>query len=329
MHTATRARMVVMAHEVDLPTSAVILTEDPLQSLPIGASLKFSPVVFGGSDARVVPEDVKNWDFFEGAVVAVGFGDGARFHIEGTAVMAAPGLAVTAAHVVREHANDLQEGIIGCLCVGVRADGALDAWRLRSLTEDGGDLAWLSLELCSAIDDDWRFSTLAMTTRAPRQGEKLTIVGFRFETDDVTTDGPSRLSMAGRLIAAAGEMLAVYPRQRDAALVSFPAIEIACGSLGGMSGGAVLDEHGLLVGVLSTGYDTDTQDGPSYAAWIIHALNTKVDAPWPPGAYPQGVPVIDLSPLACRIVGRDAIVQLENGRHRYVGGFDDNPAATG
>ncbi len=313
-----------MAHETETRHNAVRITGDPLKSLPVGASLPLTPVVFGRSSATVVPDDVGDWGFFDGALLAVGLGDATRLEMHGNAVMVAPGLAVTAAHVVDEFAEDLGRGTVGCLCIGVRSGGSLDAWKLRSLTyNDGGDLAWLSLELCSAVGEDWHFSTIAMTTRAPKVGEKLTIVGFRFETQNTTTKARNVLpKLAGRLLVAAGKVQAVYPHQRDKVMVPFPAIEMACGSLGAMSGGAVLDAHGLLTGVVSTGFNTDSGDGPSYAAWIISALDTKVDVPWPPGVYKQGVSVLDLPPSACCIIGRDAMVHVEGGGRGYRVWFD-------
>ncbi len=301
----------------------MVITEDPLRSLPVGHSLSLRPVVFGSSDATVVPDSVRNWDYFDGALLAVGVGAGTRLHVQGTTVMVAPGLAVTAAHVLRDFLADLMSGTQGCLCIGVRAEGTFDAWKLRSLTLDGGDLAWMSLELCSAIHDDWFFSTVAITTRAPTIGEGLTIVGFRFEPQDTGSEASNApIEVAGQLLAAAGKVQATYPEGRDAIMVPFPAIEIACGSRGGMSGGAVLDQHGLLVGVLSSGYDTVEGDGPSYAAWIIKALDVKVDIPWPPGTFRHHVRVLDLPPAACRIVGKQAMVEQEDGAVRYVPWFD-------
>jgi hypothetical protein len=89
----------------DTPKATARITTDPLRDMPVGATLRVSPVVFGASDAKMVPDDVKNWDFFDGALLAVGFGrDGEHVALHGTAVMIAPGLAVTAAHVVREFA---------------------------------------------------------------------------------------------------------------------------------------------------------------------------------------------------------------------------------
>jgi len=225
-----------MTHEVGLPRGRVVITEDPLRSLPVGASLSLRPVVIGSSDATVVPDSVRNWDYFDGAVLAVGVGAGTRLDVQGTAVMVAPGLAVTAAHVLRHFLADLMSGTQGCLCIGVRAEGTFDAWKLRSLTLDGGDLAWMSLELCSAIHDDWFFSTVAITSRAPTIGEDLAIVGFHLEPQDTGSEASNApIEVAGQLLAAAGKVQATYPEGRDAIMVPFPAIEIACGSRGGMA----------------------------------------------------------------------------------------------
>lgn len=296
-----------MSQHADSGKISPKIVADPLRDMPVGATLPIRPVVFGTSDAKIVPDDVKNWEFFDGALLAVGFGrDGGRIAVQGTAVMVAPGLAVTAAHVVRELAPALARGELASLCVGIRQGDACDLWRLQSVTmleEADSDIAWLSLELCSEITDDWHFSTVAMTTRTPMVGEHLTIAGFRFE--EGLTAG-ERDASPGRLIAASGEVVAVH-NGRDRLLLPFPAIEIACGSHGAMSGGAVLDADGLLLGVISRGWDTDDNAGPTYAAWIPAALGMKVDVPWPPALYEPGLAILDLPPDLCRVDGREAL----------------------
>ena len=47
-------------------------------------------------------------------------------------------------------------------------------------------------------------------------------------------------------------------------MAPFPVIEISCGTLGGMSGGAVLDASGSVIGILSAGLSHDDGRGPSY-----------------------------------------------------------------
>jgi len=280
--------------------------------MPVGATLRVSPVVFGASDAKMVPDDVKNWDFFDGALLAVGFGrNGEHVALHGTAVMIAPGLAVTAAHVVREFASELARGDLAALCIGVRPQETCDVWRLRSVSmvsEADSDIAWLSLELCSEITDDWYFSTIAMTTRTPKVGERLTIVGFRFE-EGLMAGNDCVSASPGRLLAASGEVIAVH-NGRDRLLLPFPAVEIACGSHGAMSGGAVLDGEGLLLGVISRGWEIEDNEGPTYAAWIPAALGMKVEVPWPPAVYEQGLSVVDLPADLCRLVGREAVAVI-------------------
>jgi hypothetical protein len=113
-------------------------------------------------------------------------------------------------------------------------------------------------------------------------------------------------------MAAAGTVVGVYPNGRDRVMLPFPCIEVACGTVGAMSGGVVLDEHGLLMGVLSIGLSVDDGQGPSYAAWIIKALKLPVDVPWPPGAYRQRTRVLDLPANGCHIVGRDAMIDAKD-----------------
>jgi hypothetical protein len=74
-----------------------------------------------------------------------------------------------------------------------------------------------------------------------------------------------------------------------------------------MSGGAVIDEHGALVGILSRSFDTEDGNGPSTAAWIIHALMFDVTLPWPPGAYQPNTPILNLPHDQLTIYGRDRV----------------------
>lgn len=71
------------------------------------------------------------------------------------------------------------------------------------------------------------------------------MIGFRLETVAEESDN---FMLTGDLYASAGEVAAVYHPIRDPTLMPFPTIEIACGALGGMSGGAVLDDIGPSTG---------------------------------------------------------------------------------
>lgn len=285
-----------------------VVSPDPLKGLPIGANLRIRPVVFGTSDAQCVPLHVTNWTFFEGALLAVAFHGGQETRIDGTAVMIAPGLAMTATHVLANNLEGLRDGTVFGICAGPRS-GGLDLWKFRSISHDeADDTAFLSLELMSPITDGWHLSTMPLTTRCPSVGEKVTITGFRFEEPWGFASDGSPVEAIGNLYAASGEVSAVYHPFRDHILMPYPAIEIQCGSLGAMSGGAVLDRDGCLLGLIARGFNTEAKDGPTYASWIVSsALARKLDIPWPPGMYAGQVSATAIADAALRIIGREAL----------------------
>lgn len=291
------------------------MSDDPLAHLPVGTSISYEPVIMGGSNARIVPEDVGNWDSFQGAVLAVTTRRlGSPVVVEGTAVVIAPGLALTATHVLDRVLPYLSSGDAAVTCIGVRSKG-LDLWNVRKVSyTESDDLAYLSLELSSPWVEGWSFTSLGITTRAPQQGEELTIVGFRFE--DLQEDH-GRFTAAGDLYAAAGTVTAVYFPFRHLTLMPYPAVEISCGSLGAMSGGAILDRDSLLVGIISRGLETDDSRGPTFAAWIVGALNRKLELPWPPGLYGDEIHVLDIPEQLLHITGRDAISVVNENRFNY------------
>lgn len=276
-----------------------IVASDPLEDLPIGASLSIEPIVYGSSDSTVQPQAVKNWGFFDGAILGLGLKSRTGLDITGTAVMIAPGLAVTAGHILRESLTQLRAGDRIPYCLGVRDNGRLDVWRTTAVSYDDGDIAFLSLELNSPTDEGWRLRCVPVTTRTPAVGETLTICGFRLP--EVSSGDLVRF--IGEMLASRGVVQAFYEDGRDTVLVSYPAIEILCGSRGGMSGGAVFDSSGHLVGVISTGMELESGDGPTYAAWIVPGLFRDVTIPWPAGLYPKPVRVAN------------AHLHLEGGQH--------------
>lgn len=302
------------------------VTGDPLQKVPVGTSIPIQPVMFSTSNAALVPGEVDNWDFFDGALLSVGIRRPGVVtqDILGSAVVIAPGLALTATHVISEVLSDLSIGRASIYCVGVRSAG-LDIWRVRSLsyTEDS-DLTYLALELVSDLTPDWRFTSFGLTTRAPRVGETLTVLGFRFA--DIQVEG-SGFVARGDLYAAVGKVANVYHPMRDYVLMPYPTIEVLCGSVGAMSGGAVMDRKGLLVGVVGRGLATEDGRGPTYCPWVMPALHRRVDIPWPPGVYGNGTSILEVPEPFLFIEGRDAIRLLNGGAFEYRVWFGESEQA--
>ena len=105
----------------------------------------------------------------------------------------------------------------------------------------------------------------------PAAGERLTVIGFRFEQPAEVERGVGDVKpryLAGRAtVSVSSGAAGVFSRKHDSVLAPYATIEVRCGSLGGMSGGAVVDSNGELVGVTSVGWQTSDQEGPTLAAW--------------------------------------------------------------
>jgi hypothetical protein len=256
---------------------------------------------------------VVNWDYYDGAIVSIAVHSQDGWRNLGSGVMVAPGFVMTATHVVEEVADDVETQRCGLWCVAVREGGTADAWLVRAMRfpETESDIAFLGAEPHSHIGEGWQVSCLSLTTRAPVEGEAVTVLGFRMSTpspgDSASTIDGAPVLGVGELNAAVGHVARLHYPVRDQWMAPYPVIEIACGSIGGMSGGPVLDRDGNLLGVLSTGMSHDDGLGPSNAAWIIHALQFKVTLPWPEGVYRPDRPVLDLPDYLLRIVGRDHV----------------------
>lgn len=102
----------------------------------------------------------------------------------------------------------------------------------------------------------------------------------------------------------------------------FPTIEVACGSIGGMSGGALLDETGFLLGETSRGVTSEDGLGPTFVAWVVGALNRELEIPWPPGIYPQPVHLLDINQWLLLIEGRDHVRAVDANRVEHELWFD-------
>lgn len=279
------------------------ICEDPFDALGDDALVRIRPQVFGGAASlRAVPGVVDNWTFFDGAVCAILVSSSSGASVEGTAIMIAPGLALTATHVLEDWLDVLASGDATALVVGPRGD-ELDIWKGRAVTATGTDITYLSLDLASAINDDWTIRTLPCTTRRPAIGELVHVFGFRVEREDIITD-PGVITLRGDLYASAGHVVEIYRDGRDSLLMPYPVIEIACGTLGGMSGGAVIDSRGFLVGVTSRGWSHEDGMGPSYASWLIGALHYPVTLTWPKALGRPAVRVLDIPADLLHLEGR-------------------------
>jgi hypothetical protein len=257
------------------------------------------------------PTGVINWDYYDGAIVAIAIATPDEMLIQGTGVMIGPGLVLTATHTLSDHADAIESDAEQLQCIALRRDGRAERWLCCSLQfpETQSDISILNVELVTEAPEDWTCSCLPLSTRAPEIGESLSVLGFRFKASEPegpegTFNGACVLG-TGDLYVVSGSVVAIYEQGRDRRMLPFPVFEIDCGTLGGMSGGPVLDGEGNVVGLLSAGWSDD--DPPSNVAWIIHTLMFRPTLVWPEGMYATGAALLELPEDLVRIVGREHV----------------------
>lgn len=260
---------------------------------------------------------VQNWDFFDGAIVGVAVADPKRLVIWGSGVMVAPGVVLTASHNINEHYNAVKAGKEQIHCIAVRQDGRAELWTHRQWIwpDTKSDISFLNVELCTEVPEDWSCACLPITTRAPQIGETLSVVGFRFDqpnrTGRIGTIENAPIITKGGLYVSTGQVQKLWYPERDPKRISFPAIQIGCDSLDGMSGGPVLDQAGDVVGILSATMET-LEGKETYAAWILQAFMFKLGLVWPPGLYPEDPTLLDLPDTLIKIKGRDKVALTDD-----------------
>lgn len=261
---------------------SVRVSEDPLAALPVGATIQFRPIpdVPSGSFSSV-SQSVNNWGFFRGAILSLIFKTAGGADMDGSAVMVAPGLIFSATHVLEPHLESLLRGDTQIYCVGISEKDA-QLWIVRAFTPAGqpnDDIVFLHVEACSDLPAESAYHIVPCEFSPPRLGEQLTIVGFR----PAAVPDIDQFNYLGHLYVSSGPVTEVYLSGRPG--LQYPVAEVGCGTLGGMSGGAVLNESGHLVGLLSTCLMLEDGMGPSYVALLSPLGERPVSPSWPPGFY--------------------------------------------
>jgi hypothetical protein len=291
------------------------IINDPLATPSQGTKFTCSSLNISPVQAEAAPLTVENYEYFDGTLLAVCIGYGDTYRAEGTAVMIGLGLALSAKHVVDDHRKALAAGEAVVLCMGVRGDGTVACWHCYSMegVPSGSDLTLLSLRLVSDMPADGDFATIPLTTRIPAPGERLTIVGFRFDDEPVDADWVhDRVPLIGSMYVSQGAAGQFSYPIHDSVLAPYPTIEVLSGTLGGMSGGAVIGVNGHVVGITSRGLSHDDQKGPSLAAWWLPALFWTPALSWPTGMH-DGPSAVSQN-VTVRVVGREYLEITEDGR---------------
>lgn len=232
---------------------------------------------------------MRGLDAFNGLLLFWQFFDSNGTHVDGSAIMVGPGIAISAYHVLEPHLSDLKDGKKYSIAIGVAKSG-VQIWTVKKATPLSGlDLVILGLELSSPLPSDRSFCQAFITTRLPKIGECLWICGFRSEISEVKpNDGVREVRAKGNFYVSSGLVTNRYPNGRDRLMLPWPVLEVDCPSLGGMSGGPVFDRHGYLVGLLCSSFSAEDGRGPSYISLLWPALHMEFEGGWPRSPHFDG-----------------------------------------
>jgi hypothetical protein len=286
------------------------IVADPLRSLPAGTrigfqSVRVSPLAIGTHKAASL-------DQMAGVLLSIHFKTDDRHTAQGSAVIVAPGIAVTAQHVIEPFLPAIMAGDTQVAAFGIGAAGIM-MWQVKKiLTDPGHDIAILSLEYGSPMPPGNRFRQAHLTTRMPCLGEPVMIVGFRPTADDFG-DARETTTYSGDVLMGVGQVTAIHERGRDRAMLPWPVLEIDCPARGSMSGGPAFDKDGHLVGVLCSSWETDEDQGPSYVSLLFPALGFRFEVAWLNEVLGSHTSLIEIDPNCCQIEERDAISFEEDG----------------
>ena len=218
-----------------------------------------------------------------------GFKDGEVGQVIGTAVMIAPGVAVTATHVL----DELQATGWNVDARGPGGGGSLTWWRATGFgrkvyvdlhTQEvraSSDLAVMALELAGDPGRALELPIPVFAPDIPAVGESVMVLGFQSGAGD-----PEEIS----LFASRGVVTSQHLNGRDRLMLPNPCLEVELDIWGGMSGGAVVNRHGELVGIASS--SVQGSDRLGFVSLLGSVMDYEVIPRWPPGWYEPDIRTI-------------------------------------
>lgn len=278
-------------------------------------------VIAAKLEASQRAQGLTSWSSYGGALLAVVFLREQRQEFLGSAVMVAPGIAIAAKHVFEDQKPDLfASNSLFVLC-GPQKE-TLEFWMPYSVTEiDGTDLLLISMDIASPIKSEHTIHGFRLSTRTPQIGEMLSVVGFRPSKLEFEHELGKPSHFGGSAYCGIGRVTAVYPDGRDRLMLPWPVFEIDCPSHGAMSGGAILDNTGSLIGILSTSFSMEDSTGPSYGSFLWSALDAGVKGGWrglKPFSEFTTLRKLHNANMSCEILRADAVDTSKKGSGGFV-----------
>lgn len=223
----------------------------------------------------------------------------------GSCVRIAPGLYLTAAHVMQDFLHNFGDTEKHCnftvWIVHLHAGPVMEIWALDRMWLPGNtDVAVLhavpyTLETMNLKG----LSCVGIDLAPPIIGSRIFGFGFHSSKGKVSIDGDDRfnLDIWGEPAIAIGEIRDVHPQSRDSYLLNYPCFQVNARFDGGMSGGPIFSESGNVCGIISTNVSLHAQDQEciSYGATLWPIMGMPLDIDMRTGLHCERYSFVDLA----------------------------------
>ena len=239
-------------------------------------------LVFESSLVNVLiggPRWTTGLEFAEGRILAVVLRTPEQYSIVGTATLVAPGIALGAEHVFREHIQAWRAGDIAFQLAGKSSTGAR-TWMVSAITSvQHTDLAFISLQPLNFDAASSTIHQVSLSLTTPAVGDTLTIFGVI--PNNASYDRGTYADVF--LYKFVGTVCEVFLNGRDRLVLPFPCLMADFPSEGAMSGSPVFGANGAQVGILSASMETalEEEPTPSYVSLLLPAFHVPYQRLWP------------------------------------------------